>query len=84
LNETLKEAGKNINKKITPHFEEEVGQLSKPKIEKMYGGDALTKVGNFLGTSRAAINSIQQQMLVHTMTISRNSTAMLGVLQPFQ
>jgi hypothetical protein len=62
IDEAAKKWSEKLSRPSTPVFEE--GRLATPKKAKAVEGDALTKVGNFLGTSRAAINGAQERMVV--------------------
>ena len=57
-----KEIEDALNHPKPPDFHTEEGKQVVARREKSVEGDSLTKVGNFLGTSRSAINGIQQQM----------------------
>jgi len=64
-----------------PDFsKEEHKAAAKGRREKAIDSDSLTKVGNFLGTSKNAISGSQQQMAMHAEQTATNTGKMLDVL----
>ena len=75
LDARSKEIADALNHPKPPQFDKEAGAMKEhQQRERIIGEDALTKVGNFLGTSRGAINGAQQQLVVHAATTARATT----------
>ena len=76
LDARAKEIANALDHPKPPDLRGEAGAMKEHRErERIIGEDALTKVGNFLGTSRGAINGAQQQLVIHAATTARSDDA---------